>query len=73
MDSCFVQDKKRGIVEKMGKGGYKETKRFSGKEYCKDPAYGYARGYEPAGYLQRIREYRRILRNKVAALEGGEK
>ncbi len=40
------------------------------KEYYKNLTYGYARGYEPVRYVQRIREYRHILRNELASLEG---
>lgn len=38
---------------------------LSKKEYYKDLKYGYARGYEPVRYVQRIREYRHILQNEL--------
>ncbi|MFW6082355.1 MAG: membrane-bound lytic murein transglycosylase MltF [Desulfosalsimonas sp.] len=46
---------------------------LSKKQYYKDLTYGYARGYEPVRYVQRIREYRHILRNELASLEGEDK
>ncbi|MFP4452195.1 MAG: membrane-bound lytic murein transglycosylase MltF [Desulfobacterales bacterium] len=41
------------------------------KQYYKDVTFGYARGWEPVRYVQRIREYRHILTNELASLEGG--
>ena len=37
------------------------------KEYYKNLKYGYARGYEPVRYVQRIREYRHILQNELTS------
>ncbi|MFP4257225.1 MAG: membrane-bound lytic murein transglycosylase MltF [Desulfobacterales bacterium] len=45
---------------------------LSKKEYYKDLKYGYARGYEPVRYVQRIREYRHILRNELVSSKGEE-
>lgn len=35
------------------------------KRYYKNLKYGYARGTEPVRYVQRIREYRHMLENKL--------
>ncbi len=46
---------------------------LSNKKYYKTLKYGYARGREPVRYVQRIRNYRDILENKLNQEPGTEK
>ena len=39
---------------------------LSEKRYYKDLKYGYARGFEPVRYVQRIREYKHVIENELS-------
>jgi len=59
----------QNLAEKLGKSPNKWSDMkevlplLSQKDYYKDLRYGYARGNEPVKYVQRIREYEKILSN----------